>query len=224
MRRADERGLRYKAYANTTPRRCSSLDLERTNVARLRTPCNFPSTRSLRPNVTIPVIHWPPVRRLDARSGTRVQAGGGIDCQLHFSTGSGIMQCAVSRRILGNDLAPLPSGSFHGEFPDVGRPHEQADRSGGSRPVRIDQRPFRPHGKRCRGHAQPNEAAWQAQRREQRRGSISKSPAEGAFKQAAASHDRRQVARFRHGKRNLAAKFNLIGSEPNRRGRCFAYW
>ena len=124
------------------------------------------------------------------------------------------MQCAVSRRILGNDLAPLPSGSFHGEFPDVGRPHEQADRSGGSRPVRIDQRPFRPHGKRCRGHAQPNEAAWQAQRREQRRGSISKSPAEGAFKQAAASHDRRQVARFRHGKRNLAAKFNLIGSEP----------
>jgi hypothetical protein len=28
VRRADERGLRYKAYASTTPRRCSSLDLE----------------------------------------------------------------------------------------------------------------------------------------------------------------------------------------------------
>src|SRR5262249_7811828 len=28
VRRADERGLRYKAYVTTTPRRCSSLDLE----------------------------------------------------------------------------------------------------------------------------------------------------------------------------------------------------
>ena len=46
VRRADERGLRYKAYVTTTPRRCSSLDLElkRTKLARLRTPCNFFST------------------------------------------------------------------------------------------------------------------------------------------------------------------------------------
>jgi hypothetical protein len=28
VRRADERGLRYKAYVTTTPRRRSSLDLE----------------------------------------------------------------------------------------------------------------------------------------------------------------------------------------------------
>jgi hypothetical protein len=35
VRRADERGFRYKAYANTIPRRCSSLDLELWNKSTL---------------------------------------------------------------------------------------------------------------------------------------------------------------------------------------------
>src|SRR5262249_41146621 len=44
VRRADERGVRYKTYVTTTPRPCSSLDLSELKLARLRTPCNFVST------------------------------------------------------------------------------------------------------------------------------------------------------------------------------------
>ena len=71
MRRADERGLRYKAYCNyylAPVLQSGPGTLEQANVARLRTPCNFPSTPSLRLDVTIPVIHWPSMHRLDAMS------------------------------------------------------------------------------------------------------------------------------------------------------------
>ena len=117
MRRADERGLRYK-FTKLLPApvlQSGPGTLERHNLARLRTPCNFPSSCSLRPGVTIPAIHWPPVRRLDAMS-EHPCAGRGRDRLSSL--------CAVSRRNAGPALAR----SFHGGFPDV----VMGPRAGGS--------------------------------------------------------------------------------------------